>query len=219
MNENAMYYGEQNSLLYGILENNRIIASNQAQYLKYNQMAGIIDFATSANKRLTEEYQTEINRVASADINKQQLDMNQKNSTMLNNEGITAGNSKDRIAQTLALQTSSALGETSQKYQSIISKAAQTEQQQNNALAQQKMTAYNTMLSNIISGPMAALQIQASQQQGYQSGYQKGSAIDTLNNYEKYNQGILNYSSNNNQGTLNNYDSSQDISNFAEDNY
>lgn len=168
---------------YAIAERNKIEASNEAQRLKFEATKSILDFNESFNFRMAQEYANEVTKGSSYEILKGKVDVNQKLSTIALSEGITGGASKGRIVQTAGLQASQALGEIVQKNEATIGKLNQQVLADNKNLADQKMNAYNTMLSNVVQGPLAALQIQAASQQGYMLGLELGKTKEQLNIY------------------------------------
>ncbi|MCI4437047.1 MAG: hypothetical protein JHC33_09600 [Ignisphaera sp.] len=166
------------SLFAQLQEARSIAAQNAAQQQAYAAQSLTLDFSRDTNIRSAAEAINELKRVKQSTISEAQVELNQKASTLANNEGITAGASKGRSMMTYALQGAQAIGTIQQKSESIMTKVSLQAEADNNALANQKLQALNTLKSNLISAPVAALKIQLAGQQGYEVGMKEQEAMN-----------------------------------------
>ena len=160
-----------------------IQATNDAQALKLQSTNNLIDFTKSLNMRLANEYSKEVKRVSGIEAIDAQDEIGKAISDASMSQGITGGASKGRIVQTTALKASEALGKKQQATESIVSKLTSQVAKDNQVLELQKQQAYNAMIANSISGPMAALQIQSASIEGYKQGLDIGVKKEKLGLY------------------------------------
>jgi len=181
-----MEYNNANTLktFMELTEKNKIVAQNKALTDNLNNINSVLDFTKESNNRLMNDYVNELERVSKMDIMEKGLELSEEVSKVAVSDGITAGASKMRVIQTIASKTSKALGGIKAGTESAISKARQRLDADNINLEAQRLNAYNDVRNKIISGPLAALQIQIAGQQGYQQGLQKDVAIEETKKYQ-----------------------------------